>query len=298
MLASARWRWPPQCSEFAAPSRPKPNSMEQLPSRYWDELSWQDFQTLDRERSVALLPVAATEQHGPHLPLSVDAAINRGVVTRMLELLPAHLPLLVLPALPVGYSPEHAAFPGTLSLSAPLLQQLWLEIGRSVRRAGLRKLLIFNSHGGQPQIADIVARELRAELAMMVVVAHSYAFGEPVGLFAEAERRHGIHGGAIETSQMLHLRPDLVRQDKLADFSSAAATVENAHAELRLTGESASLGWQTQDLNALGVCGDASAASAANGQATIDHTARRLASLVAEFSAYPLASLKSGPLEP
>ena len=269
---------------------------QQPPSRYWDELTWQDFQTLDRERSVAVLPVAATEQHGPHLPLSVDATINRGVVTRMLEFLPGELPVLVLPALPVGYSPEHGAFPGTLSLGAPLLRQIWFEIGRSVHRAGLRKLLIFNSHGGQPQVAEIVARDLRAELAMMVVTAHSYAFGEPAGLFSEAERRHGIHGGAIETSQMLHLRPDLVRHDKLADFSSAAAAVEKTHQELHLTGES-SLAWQTQDLNALGACGDAGAASAAKGQALIDHTARRLASLAAEFSAYPLASLKTGPLE-
>lgn len=271
--------------------------MVQPPSRYWDELTWQDFQTLDRERAVAILPVAATEQHGPHLPLSVDAAINRGVVTRTLELLPVDLPVLVLPALPVGYSPEHGAFPGTLSIGAPLLQQLWMEIGCSVHRAGLRKLLIFNSHGGQPQVAEIVARDLRAQLAMMVVIAHSYGFGEPAGLFSDAERRHGIHGGAIETSQILHLRLDLVRQDKLADFPSAAAMVEQTHRELRVTGET-SLGWQTQDLNAQGACGDASAASAAKGQALIDHTARRLATLLAELSAYPLTSLKNGPLEP
>ena len=270
--------------------------MAHPPSRFWDELTWQDFQTLDRDRTVAILPVAATEQHGPHLPLSVDATINHGVVTRMLDLLPADLPVLVLPALPVGYSLEHSAFPGTLSVGAPLLQQLWIDMGRSVHRAGLRKLLIFNSHGGQPQVAEIVARELRAQLAMMVVIAHSYGFGEPAGVFSEAERRHGIHGGAIETSQMLHLRPDLVRQNMIADFPSAAEIVEKTYKELRLTGD-VSLGWQTQDLNSQGVCGDASGASAEAGRALIDHTALRLAALLAEISAYPLASLKAGPLE-
>src|SRR5690348_6022649 len=209
----------------------------------WDELTWPDFQELDRERTVAVLPVSATEQHGPHLPLSVDATINRGVLSRALELAPADLPLLILPALPVGYSVEHNAFPGTLSVGAETLQRLWCDIGRSVHRAGLRKLLIFNSHGGQPQIADIVARELRGELAMMVAVAHSYGFGEPVGLFSDAERQHGIHGGANETSQMLHLHPDLVRQDEIADFHSAAATVAQTYRELRLESESSKIGW-------------------------------------------------------
>ena len=270
--------------------------MTNPPSRFWDELTWQDFQTLDRDRCVAVLPVSATEQHGPHLPLSVDATINRGVMARALELLPADLPVLVLPALPVGYSPEHAAFPGTLTASAAVLQQLWTEIGRSVYRAGLRKLLIFNSHGGQPQIADIVARDLRAALAMMVTIAHSYGFGEPDGLFTQDEQRHGIHGGAIETSQMLHLRPDLLRRKHVADFSSAATTVESANRELRLTGD-VSIAWQTQDLNPLGACGNATAASAEAGRAQIEHTARRLAALLAEISAYPLSSLKPGPLD-
>ena len=262
---------------------------------FWDELTWPDFQALDRERTVAVLPVAATEQHGPHLPLSVDATINRGVLSRALELVPADLPLLILPALPVGYSLEHTAFPGTLSVGADTLRKLWCDIGRSVHRAGLRKLLIFNSHGGQPQIADIAARELRRELGMMVVIAHSYGFGEPAGLFSDDERQHGIHGGANETSQMLHLRPDLVRQDEIADFHSAAANVETTYRELRLESDSSKTGWQTQDLNPLGVCGDATAASAEAGRALIDHTAGRLATLLTEISAYPLSALKPGP---
>ena len=270
--------------------------MTERTTRLWDELTWQDFQALDRERTVAILPVSATEQHGPHLPLSVDATINRGVLTRALEFVPADLPVLVLPAMPVGYSVEHNAFPGTLSIGADTLRKLWRDIGRSVHRAGLRKLLIFNSHGGQPQIADIVARELRGELGMMVVVAHSYGFGEPAGLFSDDERRHGIHGGANETSQILHLRPDLVRQDEIADFHSAAANVEKTYRELRLESDSSKTGWQTQDLNPLGVCGDATAASAEAGRALIEHTARRLATLLSEISAYPLTALKPGPL--
>jgi creatinine amidohydrolase len=266
------------------------------PSRFWDQLTWQDVQALDRDRTVAVLPVAATEQHGPHLPLSVDATINRGVLARTLELLAADLPILVLPPLPVGYSEEHNAFPGTLSVSATTLQQLWTEIGESVHRAGLRKLVIFNSHGGQPQIAQIVARHLRGTHGMMVVVASSYGFGEPTGLFNDHERRHGIHAGASETSLMLHLAPELVRRDKLANFSSAAADVEKCHQELRLEGDlGVGIGWQTQDLNPLGACGDATAAKAEAGRALLEHTARRLATLFAEVSTYPLSALKDGP---
>jgi creatinine amidohydrolase len=133
--------------------------------------------------TVAVLPVAAVEQHGPHLPVYVDACLNEGVVARAIELLPPELPVTFLPMQAVGKSNEHLAFPGTLSLSAETLIRLWTEIGESVHRAGVRKLVLFNSHGGQPQIMDIVARDLRVRLEMFVVCASSYAFGMPVGAF-------------------------------------------------------------------------------------------------------------------
>ena len=115
--------------------------------------------------------------------------------------------------LPVGKSDEHLAFPGTLTLSAETLGRLWTEIGESVARAGVRKLVLFNSHGGQPQVMEIVARDLRVRLGMLAVAYSWYAAGVPPGLFADEEVRLGIHAGAIETSMMLHLRPDLVRMD-------------------------------------------------------------------------------------
>jgi creatinine amidohydrolase len=115
--------------------------------------------------TVAVLPVAAVEQHGPHLPVYVDACLNEGVVARAIELLPPELPVTFLPMQAVGKSNEHLAFPGTLSLSAETLIRLWTEIAESVHRASVRKLVLFNSHGGQPQIMDIVARDLRVRLA-------------------------------------------------------------------------------------------------------------------------------------
>ena len=196
------------------------------PRRLWQEMTTEDFRALDLGRVIAILPVAAIEQHGPHLPVEVDARINAGVLARALELLPPEVPATVLPAMPIGKSNEHTAFPGTLSLSAETLIRLWTEIGESVARAGVKKLVIFNSHGGQPQVADIVARDLRVRLGMFVVTASSYALGKPPGLFPEAELKHGIHGGTVETSLMLHLRPDLVRMDKAKNFAPLSIAME------------------------------------------------------------------------
>src|SRR5260221_11889912 len=171
---------------------------------------------LDAERMVAILPVAAIEQHGPHLALGVDAIINEGIVRAAMPLMPDGV--LVLPTMEVGKSNEHQAFPGTLTLSAETLIRLWTEIGESVHRAGLRKLVLPNSHGGQPQIMQIVARDFRVRRAMFVVTCNLSALGRIPGLFPAQEAAHGIHGGSSETSQILHLRPDLVRADQVKNF--------------------------------------------------------------------------------
>ncbi len=137
-----------------------------LPSRFWADLTTRHFAQLaaspQREQAVAVLPVAAIEQHGPHLPVSVDTTLVDGVITASLPHLPAGLPVLFLPTQQVGKSNEHIRFPGTLTLSAETLVRVWMEIGESVARAGLKKLVLFNSHGGQVSVMDIVARDLRS----------------------------------------------------------------------------------------------------------------------------------------
>lgn len=262
--------------------------------RLWQEMTTEEFAALDAQRVIAILPVAAIEQHGPHLPVEVDARINAGVLARALELAPANLPVTVLPPMPVGKSNEHTAYPGTLSLSAETLIRLWTEIGDSVARAGVRKMVVFNSHGGQPQVADIVARDLRVRHRMFVVTANCYALGKPPGLFPEQELKHGIHGGTVETSIMLHLRPDLVKMDKAANFVPLSARMEAEYEILAPEGR-VGFGWQTQDLNPHGACGDAAAADAARGAATVEHYARRFVQLLTEIDRFPLATLKPAP---
>lgn len=258
-----------------------------LPRRRWAEMTTREFAQLPPD-TVAVLPVAAIEQHGPHLPVMVDACLNEAVVERTIALLPADLPVTFLPAQVVGKSNEHLAFPGTLSLSAETLIRVWTEIGECVHRAGIRRLVIFNSHGGQPQVAQIVARELRVRLGMFVVTAASYGFDDGAARFGETEAKHGIHGGASETSQMLALRPDLVQMQHAANFEPATVARAREYRWLHAEGGASGFGWQTQDLHPAGACGNALAASAGLGRAVLDDAARGFAELLAEVHRHPL----------
>ena len=268
--------------------------MSSMPRRLWQDMTTEEFGGAGAERWIGLLPVGAIEQHGPHLPLCVDACINQGVVARALELLPERVPVTVLPAMPVGKSNEHVAFPGTLTLSAETLIRLWTELGEAVARAGVRKLVLFNSHGGQPQVMDIVARDLRVRLGMLAVAYSWYAAGVSPGLFPDHEVQYGIHAGAIETSMMLHLRPDLVRMERAANFVPPMAEMAGDYRLLSPTG-AARLAWQAQDLHPSGACGDATDADAARGRKLVEHAAQALATLLEEVDRYPLANLKEGP---
>jgi creatinine amidohydrolase len=259
---------------------------------WWQDLTSPEFARLDPEATVAVLPVGAIEQHGPHLPVAVDTCLGEAIVRRALELLASGTPVLVLPTCAVGKSNEHLAYPGTLTLSAETLGRVWYEIGASVRRAGLRKLLLFNSHGGQPQVMQIAARELRIDHRMLAVAASWYSWGLPEGLFDPAEVRHGIHAGTVETAMMLAVRPDLVDMGAAADFVPVTVADDEDYPRLRALGATG-LGWQAQDLHRQGACGDATRATAEQGHAVIEHAARRLVELLEELVKFPLARLVS-----
>ncbi len=246
-------------------------------SRHWQDLAWTDFAALP-EDAIAVLPVAAVEQHGPHLPVSVDATINAGILARALDLAASDLTVLALPMQSVGLSVEHVRYPGTLTLSAATLIALLTEIGRSVRRAGIRRLVFLNSHGGQPQAIDLAAQQLRAD-GLFAVNCHWGRLGLPDSVTLDPlEKRHGFHGGLVETSLMLHLRPGLVRMDQAADFRSAWIDQEQRFSILTPQG-AVGFGWETQDLNPAGALGNAAAATAETGRAILDHAAARLALL-------------------
>jgi len=262
--------------------------------RNWQDITTEEFATLDAARAIAILPVAAIEQHGPHLSVGVDAVINEGILARAIEIAPPALSLLILPAQNIGRSDEHGDFPGTVSLSAETAIRLWSEIGASVAKAGLRKLVLFNSHGGQPQILDIVGRELRARHRMLVVQVNAYRLWDAGAAFGRAEIEHGIHGGAVETSIMLHLAPDQVRRERIADFAPRSLEIARDYEPIGAHGR-VPFSWMTQDLNAAGACGDATQASADVGRALVDQAARATAKILVELDRMPLDLLKDAP---
>jgi creatinine amidohydrolase len=265
-----------------------------LPTRFWAEMSWKDFQSADMDETIAVLPTAAVEQHGPHLPLGVDLFLMQGYIERVVARLPDELPVLFLPVQAVGASIEHADFPGTLTISATSLLHLLTEIGESVARAGCRKLVLLNSHGGNVPLLDLVGHDLRARLDMFVVMATWHRFGYPDGLFSAHERTHGIHAGDIETSLMLSFRPDLVRRDVLDNFASQSEPIESEFTWLR-TGRPTGFGWMAQDLSASGATGNAAAASAEKGEASADYGATAFIELLQDVEAFDLARLGEPP---
>jgi creatinine amidohydrolase len=229
------------------------------------------------------------EQHGPHLPVCVDTAIADAIVAASLPHLKSmgDLPALFLPTQMVGFSPEHTAFAGTLSLKAETVLRLWMDIGESIAATGIKKLLIFNSHGGQVGIADIVARDLRARFGMQVFRCNWFDLPIPMSDFCSPhEQRFGIHAGEVETALMLAIAPELVRMERALVFHS---TSEDRAARYPIlgNGKSAKLGWMMQDYNPSGAVGNAAAATAEMGRAVIEASGKALAQLLAEFHALP-----------
>lgn len=265
--------------------------------RPWSALCTTDFATLDPGSTVAVLPVGATEQHGPHLPLSVDTDLVEGVLMACSQNLPPVNPVLVLPTQAVGLSPEHQRFPGTLTLRAETVIRLWTDIGESVARAGVRKLLIFNAHGGQVGLMDVVARDLRSRMDMLVYIANWYdlplldAEGTDLNTrITPEERRFGIHGGQVETAMMLALAPERVKMAQAQAFASTSAERAAKYPVLG-NGRSAKWGWQMQDYNPLGAVGRADLANATDGAAWVSAAGRSLAALLLEMSSLPLSML-------
>lgn len=276
------------------PAQPPPRL-----SRFWADLKSPDFARLDLTRSIAVLPVAAIEQHGPHLPLNVDTTLVEGVVAATLPHLPPSLPVLFLPTQSVGLSPEHARFGGTLTLRAETVIHLWTEIAESVAQSGVKKIVLLNSHGGQAGLLDVVARDLRARLDMLVYTVNWFNLplvneeGESVAdSFSADEHRFGIHAGDMETSMMLALKPEQVDMSLAQNFQSTSQDRAQKFSILG-NGRSAKLGWQMQDYNPHGAVGNAAAATADKGRALLDAAGRNFAQLLTEMDQLPATTLSN-----
>ena len=274
-------------------------------SRFWADLSTLEFSDRllsgEAAHTVAVLPLAAIEQHGPHLPLSVDTVLVNGVVQAALPHLAADLPVLFLPTQTVGFSPEHARFPGTLTLRSDTIVRLWTALGEGVSAAGVKKLVLFNAHGGQVSVMDLVARDLRARLDMLVYSVSWFNLplvdaqgGNVNELFSADEHRFGIHAGDIETSMMLALDPAHVDMAHARHFHSTSQD-RAAQFDILGNGKSAKLGWQMQDYNPAGAVGNAAAATSEKGHALVQAAGVSLARLLTQVHQLPLSTLVHAP---
>jgi creatinine amidohydrolase len=265
-----------------------------LPPRDWTRIHWPDVAAAEPERWIAVLPLAATEQHGPHLPLGTDVMIAEAYLARVRELLPDSIPATFLPVQPVGISTEHLGYPGTLTLPSEVALQSWMALGISVARAGIKKLVMVTSHGGNSAAMTLVAQDLRAQHGLLAVTTGWSRFGAPEGLFSAEELRHGIHGGAVETSIMLARYPEAVRRESIADFRARSIAMEQDYRWLSAH-RPAPFAWQAEDLHESGAAGDATQASAEKGERLLDHGARAFCELLADVDTFDPATFTARP---
>ncbi|QLF68162.1 creatininase family protein [Peteryoungia desertarenae] len=250
-----------------------------------------------RANWIAILPLGAHEQHGPHLPFETDSIIAAGVAERLAISLPQHLPATFLPVEPVGYSIEHLDVTGTKSLDYAEAVERWLKIAKELHDRGIGKLVLLNAHGGNSPLLTIVATEARIRFNMLVVATSWTRFGVPPHVITPEEKAIDIHAGDIETSVMLALRPDLVDMAKAGNFSSRQSEFVTRFTHLRAYGPHA-FGWKMSDLNEKGAAGNALLATSAKGEALLDHAVNALIELLEDVHAFDVSDFNRQPKAP
>ncbi|MEX0345349.1 MAG: creatininase family protein [Rhizobiaceae bacterium] len=246
---------------------------------------------LSGQKRIAVLPLGATEQHGPHLPCETDSLIAEAVVSRAVRQLPKSINVDVLPVETVGYSIEHVDFTETQTLDHADAVERWIGIGAEQSRKGIGRFVMLNAHGGNSPLMTIVATELRVHHAMLAVATSWTRFGYPPGLVSDAERAIGIHAGFAETSMMLAIKPELVDMGKARNFPSKQAEWTGEFSHLRAYGPHA-FGWKMQDLNPDGAAGNAASATAEAGEKLIEHASRGFAELLIDIDSFDLTQLR------
>ncbi|WP_425257802.1 creatininase family protein [Rubrivivax sp. RP6-9] len=241
------------------------------PARFLPYLSWSQIAALpDKANIPIVLPAGSVEQHGPHLPCLVDSIIAAGVMGHALARLPAEVPAFALPPITYGKSDEHLHFPGTVTLEGTTLLATVTEIGESVYRMGFRKLLIVNAHGGQPQVMEMAARELRLRHGDYQVLPH-FVWRVPhvAGQFmTDREKRLSMHAGHAETAILMALAPETVHMEHAVanyppEFPSKVLSADGRPAAA----------WTARDFGPSGIIGDPLPATPAQGQAILDSLA-------------------------
>lgn len=250
------------------------------PERFLPYLTWKQVDALSRDCTLLILPTAAIEQHGLHLPLATDTLLNNYLLGRALELLPTGLPIYALAPVCYGKSNEHVGFPGTLSLSRQTFVSVIRDLAASLRAAGFKKLVFYNSHGGNHSLIDVMARDLRDEFGLRTFCLSG---GGPASGLSAQEAAYGFHAGEVETALLLAATPELVHKDQYtAQYIARLGDPGTLKPEFSY----ATFAWLTRDISPSGVMGDPRPATAENGVKWREEMAARIAAALVEMSAY------------
>ena len=252
-------------------------------ARNFAYLNWKQVDALPRESTLLVLPTAAIEQHGPHLPLATDTLINNIVLGRALQKLPPELPIYALPPVCYGKSNEHIGFPGTLSVSSSTFMAVLRDIGESLFKAGFQKVALFNTHGGNASLVDVMARDLRAEFGLRTFTLFGSGGISFEGLDPQ-EKAYGFHAGEVETSFLLASVPELV--DTSAYTTNYIADISKPEL-LKPEFSPANFAWLTRDIAPSGVMGDPRPSSAEKGERWLEQAATRIAAALLAMLHYP-----------
>ena len=266
-----------------------------LPKPDWRQMSEAEISAADTSNWIAVLPLGATEQHGPHLPAETDTIIAQGICDRLKTMLAGELSVTFLAVEEIGYSPEHSDYPASKTLSYEDALKRWISFGEMLHSYGIRKLVLLNTHGGNSPLMTIVATELRCRFDMLCAYTSWTRFGSPSDIVGEAEKAFGIHGGDIETSVMLALAPHLVDMDAAGDHANLQRELASRNEHLLAYGPHA-FGWKMQDLNPIGVVGKSSAATAEKGEDLLEEALLGLVEFLEEVDEFDLKKLQSKPV--
>ncbi|TLS52185.1 creatininase family protein [Paenibacillus antri] len=265
--------------------------MTRYAGKAWDacflpRLSRLEVQRLPKEETLVVLPVGATEQHGPHLPSFTDTLIGEALLTEAFERLPEDAGVWLLPPIPFGKSTEHAEHPGTITFSAETLMKVLLDVGRSLSRAGFPRLLLFNTHGGNADLLNMMAREIRIDCGLTVFRMDAGGLKMGEGVIEEEERRIGLHGGDLETSLVLGIKSSWVHMElaphEVPNFPGGYLDLKNK-----------AYGWVMSDLSASGITGDASIATEGKGELLLTQGGQMIAEALLEMAAFDMKSIRS-----
>lgn len=254
--------------------------------RYLGYLTSEQVRELDKELAAVVLVIAAVEQHGSHLPIATDVVLGVSMLTMAVERLDPSAQLWILPPLPYGRSVEHEDFAGTVTLSQETLTAVVRDVAASVARSGFRRLVLFNSHGGNVSVLETVARDARRATGLMVFPFSMFRIGLLYPQISEQEASWGTHAGEWETSMMLALMPERVDTAR-AGATSGYATFERAPDHLGLLGP-IPFTWVTADITATGAIGDPSIASVERGREIVELSVEKIALTLAEICRFEM----------